>query len=61
MQTDTNIDLLSRDDSVHLGMGRLSVRNLNSSELGDDTSGAAGGKKRAGIKGRMGSKKMNNK
>lgn len=28
-----NIDLLSRDDSVNLGMGHLSVRNLDNSEI----------------------------
>lgn len=28
-----NIDLLSRDDSINLGMGHLSVRNLDNSEI----------------------------
>lgn len=28
-----NIDLLSRDDSVNLGMGHLSVRHLDNSEI----------------------------
>ena len=47
MQTETNVDLLSRDDSVMLGMGRMSNRNkLNASELDNSVSMNGGGGKR---------------
>jgi hypothetical protein len=50
MQTETNIDLLSRDDGVDLGMGRVSVRS--SDDL--DDSGKSG---KRGIKTKMSGKK----
>lgn len=34
MQTETNIDLMSRDDGDQLGMGRLSVRDDNTPKKG---------------------------
>ena len=63
MQTETNNDMLSREDSVNLGMGRMSVRNIDSSEIdspGNVSDNGSGGKqgKRQGIKGRMSSKRM---
>jgi hypothetical protein len=42
MATDTNIDLMSRDDSFHLGMGRLSVRNIDANEGEDDSNSIKG-------------------
>jgi len=61
MQTDTNIDMLSRDDSMNLGMGRLSVReDINASEFdgGDQNNSSSRGKKqRRGIGGKMDGKR----
>ena len=42
MATDTNIDMMSRDDSFHLGMGRVSVRNINADVGEDDTDSLQG-------------------
>ena len=62
MQTETNVDLLSRDDSVMLGMGRMSNRNkLNASELDNSVSMNGGGGGKRNIQSRMSGKRMNRK